>query len=829
MQTIVRWLTRLLLVLVVLVVAVTGTIYYLAVRSQPDYSARHNVGGIQSPVEIVRSEHNVPHIIADSNEDAFFGLGFAHAQDRLWQMLLWRRAAQGRLSEMFGSATLQTDILMRSLDLYGVAAGAVDKQDARTQRILEAYSAGVNAWVQTVNGGELDRLAPEFLMFRTEFRPWQPVDSLAILNLQGLRLSTHLDLEVRRQMALTRVSPERVLDLIPPDPESKLTNVAANLDSGGSLEAADAARGAQWNRHVGTQWLAQLTLAPTAGRAGASNAWAVAPTRTESGKAILANDPHLPLSAPSIWMLARLELSNGGVIGGTLPGVPLVVVGRTSRVAWGLTYSYVDNQDLYFEKLDPESSNRYLSPQGYKAFRSRDTVIPVKNEQPHVARLMWTDNGPIIDPMHYGIGDIQPEGYRMSLAWTLLDAENTTMSGAVGIMMASTLDEALEASKKVTAPSFNLVIADQDEIVHQLIGTVPLRSQLHRTRGLTPSEGWLNRNRWQGVVPHFMLPTVRSPEAGYVANTNNRMAQRDYPLHISHDWGDQLRIERLTRILAASDVHSLEGTIAIQTDVVSLAARHLLPNMASNLWHLADRETADGTVQRRNRALRLLANWHGKMDVLSAEPLIYAAWLRSLQRLLTKDELGSLFPAFSEPDIAFIDRVFRNVKGAAVWCDIKQTPQKESCNEISRIALDDSLDYLGSEFGEDMSDWSWGTAHYALHSHDVLGDSPLLSWLFNIYHPSPGGAHTLNRGYPSMDAETPFANVHAPGFRAVYDFSDLDNSVYIISTGQSGHVLSPFYNDLGKLWSRGEYIRMNLDIELIRQSAIGVTVLSPDQ
>ncbi len=827
MLILVKWLTRALGVLVVLIALGAGVIYFLAARSQLDYSERYRVSGIQSPVEIVRSEHNVPHIIADSDEDAFFGLGFAHAQDRLWQMTLWRRAAQGRLSEMFGSSTLDTDILMRSLDLYGLAADAVALQDRETRKALEAYSAGVNAWVNTINGGKLGKLAPEFLLFRSEFQPWTPADSLSILNLQGVRLEDHLELEIRRQSALNRLPAARVADLLPMDPEVELANVAAELGGSGQFDPAALIPESQASVGDVNAGLFQPQTLFGKGPGGASNAWAVSPHKTGAESSILANDPHLGFSAPSIWMLARLELSHGGVIGATIPGVPLIILGRSAEIAWGLTYARVDNQDLYFEKLDPENADRHLTPNGYENFRGRETHIPIKDAQPHIARLMWTENGPVIGPEHFGIGDILPEGYRISLAWTLLNQNNTTMSGAYGVMTATSLDEALEAGDLVTAPAFNLIVADQDDVVERVIGSVPLRSIFHKTRGLTPSEGWKYRNRWQGVLPSHLLPLKRNPPEGYVANTNNKTSQHPFPFHLSYDWEDTLRIQRLRNQLDASDVHSLESTIDLQNDVVSLAARTLLPNMARSLWHLADRETADTASQRRNAALQLLANWHGGMDQLSAAPLIYAAWIRSLQRLLAKDELGPIFARFDEPAPAFVRRVLLNINGAAQWCDIRQTSERETCDYISGLALDDALEMLSAAFGEDMSKWNWGTAHTAIHRHDVLGDTIVFSWLFNIYHPTPGGAHTLNRGYPGMDAFSPFANVHGPGYRAVYDFFDLDSSRFIISTGQSGHVLSRHYDDLGRLWSRGEYIPMTLDTELVRQSTIGVSLLEP--
>ncbi|MBL3561176.1 penicillin acylase family protein, partial [Rhodovulum sulfidophilum] len=301
-----RWLLRIFTAVVILAALGIGGVYYLASRSLTDYSATHEVDGLSAPVEIVRDHSSVPHIFGKTDEDVFFGLGYAHAQDRLWQMTVLRRTVQGRLSELFGARTMKIDELMRRLDLYRLAQDSVDAQDPQTLAALEAYSRGVNAWIETVNTEARGRGAPEFFLFRPEIAYWQPADSIALVKLMGVRLSSHLDSEVLRARVSLLMEPERVKDILPDAPGPGLAALPdyADLAPGIIPSSAPLAR------------YAEGPLSPFLGPdfAGASNAWAAAPKRSAAGGTLLANDPHLGFSAPSIWYLARLELSTGGVI-----------------------------------------------------------------------------------------------------------------------------------------------------------------------------------------------------------------------------------------------------------------------------------------------------------------------------------------------------------------------------------------------------------------------------------------------------------------------------------------------------------------------------------
>ncbi len=818
MALVFRWLIRLFVGLAALTLAVLAFAYWFSARSLPDYDASFRMPGIEAPVEIVRDNASVPHILAGTEADAFFALGFVHAQDRLWQMTMLRRTVQGRLSELFGERTLQIDTLLRRLDLYTAARQSVEALDPDSRAMLDAYAAGVNAWINEVNKGARGRGAPEFFLFSNALAPWQPTDSVAIIKLMALQLSSHLSSEVLRARLSLVVGEDRLRDLMPDDPAR---GIAALPEFSALFPNA--------SRYAAAQPSVSDPLNPVQPRdlAGASNAWAAGPSRSATGSTLMANDPHLGFSAPSIWYLARLDLPTGGVIGGTIPGVPVVLVGRNANLGWGLTSSYMDDLDVYIERLNPENPEEALTPDGWKPLRTRTSIIEVKGQPPVTLKLRWSQNGPILTGRDFDLGAITPPGHVASIAWTALSPHDTTVQAGLRLMKAQNVAEALDVSRDFIAPSQNLTLVDHSSIALKTVGAMPRRAARHQTQGRMPSQGWLPENRWQGAMAYAANPEFVDPEGGILGNTNNKMVDRPFPLHVSFDWGDTQRIQRWRRLMQNRAVHTRESFIEAQLDTVSFTARSLLPLIGADLWYTSG-AAAEGTVERRRKqALDLLAEWNGEMSEHRPEPLIYAAWLRALQDRLIRDELGPLADEFSHVEPVFIERVFRDVDGAGVWCDVVQSSASETCSEIARAALDEALLWIDETYGGTLDTLRWGDAHEATHDHPVLGEIPILRWFVNIRQSTSGGDNTLLRGRTSGDPEAPFLNVHGAGYRGVYDFADPNSSVFIISTGQSGHPLSRHYDDLGELWRVGEYIPMSLDPDLARAGAVGTTRLIP--
>jgi penicillin amidase len=819
MADIFRWLLRIASGLIVLAVLAVAMVYYLASRSLPDYDATLGVPYLTAPVEIVRDSANVPHIFGEADADVFYALGYAHAQDRLWQMMMMRRTVQGRLSEVFGPATLNIDQLMRRLDLYPRAVASLEVQDDRTMMILEAYATGVNARLDQVNQQALGRGAPEMFLFNAPTAPWRPADSLAIVKLMGLQLSGHLDAEVMRaRMSLALPDPERIRDILPEAPGS---GVAA-LPEYASL-FLDVPRFAE------TIARDPHPLSPFKdyAMAGASNAWAAAPSRSASGGTLIANDPHLGFTAPSIWYLARLELQSGGIIGGTIPGLPVVLTGRSADLGWGLTSAGMDDQDVHIEEVNPENPEEYRTPEGFKPFETRGSIINIKDNPPVTITLRWTENGPVLPGTHYNLASVTPPGHVASLAWTVLSPRDTSLMAALRLMEAKSVREGLEAIEPYVAPAQNLMLVDREEIAMKMIGAVPRRDARHQSQGRMPSPGWIETNRWQGRMPYASNPEFVAPNGGILGNTNNKTVDRPFPNHISFVWGDTQRIQRWTTLMQARQVHTRDSFIEAQLDTVSFTARSLLPLIGAELWFTGEAAPEGTPLRQRQRALTLLAGWSGEMNEHMPEPLIYAAWLRSLQARLVQDELGPLAQELTHVEPLFIERAFRDIEGAAVWCDVIQSAPVETCTEMARLALDDAIVWIEETWGPALESLRWGDAHQATHDHQALGQVPLLRHFVNIRQSTNGGDDTLQRGLTRGSGPDPFQNVHGAAYRGVYDFADPDSSVFITSTGQSGHFLSRHYDDLAQLWRRGEYIPMSLDKELARAAAVGITVLQP--
>lgn len=821
MATLFRWLVRLVAMALLCFIVVAMAIYYFASRSLPDYDDHRQIAGITGSVEIVRDTADVPHIFGKDDADVYFALGYAHAQDRLWQMIVARRTVQGRLSEVFGPATAKSDELMRRLDLYGLANQSLSAQDKETRTALEAYARGVNAWINVVNADAKGRGAPEFFVFPSDIAVWQPADSVALLKLYAFQETSQLQNEVLRAR-LSLLSPDWPKDLMPDMPGAGVAALPpyAQLAPGILADPRE--------RYAGDDAARDL-LSPVHAHslAGASNAWAAAPKRAAAGAALMANDPHMNFTAPSPFYLAHMQLKSGGVIGATIPGIPAVLAGRNEAFGWGITASYADDQDLFLEELNPADPERYRTANGWTQFRTRKSIIEIAGEAPITITMRWTENGPVLPGSHFDLQSITPENHVMALGWTGLSPADTSMTAAIHLMQSKTIEQAMAAGASQIAPALTVTMAEHDRIGMALFGSLPDRSAQHQSQGRLPAPGWLLANQWQGRRPFLENPRFIDPVGGIVGSTNNKIIDAPFPGHVSFSWGDSQRIQRWSKLMQEREVHTRESFIAAQLDTSATDARTILPLIGKDLW-FTGKAAPEGTPERlRERALELLAAWDGDMNEHLPEPLIYVGWARALQARLIRDELGPLANGFTRVEPLFLERVYRDVEGAGHWCDVLQSAPTETCSDIARLALDDALLELSAKYGKNIESWRWGDAHEARQDHPALGKAPFLKWLMNIRQSTSGGDQTLMRGMTSDDPDDPYLNINGPVYRGVYDFADPDSSVFVISTGQSGHPLSRHYDDMSELWRRGDYVPMSLDSALARAAATGVTLLEP--
>lgn len=773
-------------------------------RSLPDYTGSRSVSGLVAPLQVLRTKEAVPLVLAENDSDAFFGLGYVHAQDRMWQMEIARRTAKGRLSELLGPKALRTDELLLRMELYVAAKRSAAVQDEYTTRALESYSKGVNAYIAEREG--FGRAAPEFLLFPKKLEPWTPADSLSIMKLMALQLASHVDREVLRARVSNKVSAKQLSDILPDAPHGGI----AELPKFSSLFPSAT---------FGSNRLVKVDLSDFLPQNGlSSNAWSVSPLRSETGASVLANDPHLDLSAPGYWYLAGLSLQSGEVMGGTIPGVPMIMSGRSQQLAWGLTAANMDDQDVYIEQIDPNNTNRILTSEGYQDIRRQKALIPIRGQEPAEIELRWSDNGPIIPGDYYNFSEITPDGHLVAIARTLFDPEDRSLSAAHGLMRAQSVDEALVAMERFVTPAQNLFLADRDHIALQLIGKMPRRDPQHETQGRMPSRGWQEQNQWKGYLSYDDNPRFVDPPSGSLGNTNNKTVQRPFPLHVSFDWGDTLRIHELEKGMSDRLQHGPESFAALQQDITSYPALTILPLVLENMTP----EDPDlvAWVER-------LLVWDGRMQADRPEPLVYATFMRSLQHGLSDDELGELGQEFGRPSLEFIKRVYKDVGGAGAWCNDVRTSDKESCADIGERALRSALDWIKTELGQNPDTAKWGEVHVAKHDHIVLGEVPWLSFFVNIRHPASGGDHTLMRGLTRGDGSQPFDDIHASGYRAIYDLSPDGGVSFIIATGQSGHPLSQHYRDLNALWRDGRYLDMMTEPNASGVKGDQVLTLSP--
>ncbi len=790
-----RWLARIgigIAALVAIMALLTLNFVRLFERSVPSYDGTISVAGLAAPVQIARDAHAIPHITANSFDDAAFALGYVHAQDRLWQMELARRFVQGRLAELLGEAGLAPDITMRTLGLYRAAQEALPHLSPATRRALQAYADGVNAYIADHTGP----LPIEFALAGDTPDPWTPADSVAVLKGMSFTLSENAFREIARAKLLHRIGRRGLEDFFPPYPGDPVLKLPDYLDT-----------------LFGTT---QLGAADPVPDTTASNNWVVDGAHSITGKPLLANDPHLPLTIPSTWYLAHLAYPGHDVVGGTLPGIPAIIAGRNRHTAWGLTNTGPDTQDLYVERINPEDPDEYQVPRGWARFDSRDETIKVRFGGEQRITVRATRHGPVL-PEHGGIfANVAPKNYVVALAWTALMPDDTTMNMSLEVHDTAAANDFTKDAVSFVTPMQNFIFADDaGHIGLMLPGRVPMRATDNDSLGVVPAPGWDARYDWQGYVP--VMATIIDPPSGRIATANNKTVPPGYAYVLTHEWEDPYRFQRIDSLLAATAKHSLQSFEAIQRDTVDTYALVLKS-------FLIAAGPFEGT---QAVAAKLVANWDGAMRRDEAAPLIFAAWGRALAKRIYADELGSDFDSFWGYRPQFTLNVLNNVNGEGRWCDDHTTPRIEDCRAQIRLALHDAIEELSNSYGNELAKWRWGDAHHATMMHRPLGSFPIIGGFFNREIEADGGANTILRGDYSFASKRPYAAIHGAGYRAIYDLADPDASVYMISTGESGNVFSPYYDDLMPLWAAAQYITIPTAPEAVAATAKHLLTLRP--
>ena len=746
--------------------------------------------GLRAEVQIERDANGIPSIRAESRDDAMFGLGFVHAQDRLWQLETHKRISSGRLAEAFGAPALEADKFLRALGVKRAAAAQWALASPAVRAAMSAYAAGINAYIEQ----ELKARPPEFVLLGLKPEPWTPEDSLAWAIMMAWDLGGNWRSELLRMRLALKLPVERINELMPPYPGEK------------SLPTADYAalfRSLRLDGRLGEQ---ALLAAPPSGVEGVgSNNWVLAGSHSETGKPLLANDPHLKLSAPALWYFARLEVPGLKLAGATMPGLPFVVLGQNEHIAWGFTNTGPDVQDLYIERIKTDDPSLYQTPRGWERFVSYAEIIKVKGEADVTLNVRETRHGPLISDSGIAQGLTGPRhkpAYALALRWTALDADQRSMDAGLALNAARSVDEFVRASADNVAPMQNMVVADREGRIGMVAaGRVPLRKSTNDLRGLVPAPGWDARYDWDGFLDPTLTPREVDPARGWIATANQRIHASDYPHYLTSEWAVPYRQQRIEQLLGAKPRHNLESLAEIQSDVVSLGTQRLLPFIRQ----------AKSSHSLAAAAQKELAAFDGTMAPQRAAPLIFWAWARQLTVGVFGDDMDAVVFDRSLENRSYRDALEGVLeRNDTYWCDDQATPSIETCEQQIDAAFTRALEELEGKHGADVSKWQWGQAHLARSEHRPFSQVPELARWFELRTPVGGDTYTVNVSRVSMRA-TPKTNEfyldeHGPSLRALYDLGDPSKSRVMHSSGQSGLVFSPLYRSFVEPWAKVEYV-----------------------
>jgi len=779
--------------------------YWYLTASLPPREGTIWLAGLRSEVRIYWDERGVPHIEAAYPEDLFFAQGYVTAQDRLWQMDVYRRTAAGRMAEILGESSLEQDMFFRTLGLRQAAEASLALATPEARQMAEAYAAGVTAYIEHVKGTRL--LPIEFRLLGYEPEPWTAVDSLLIARLMAYYLSGNWELELQRYLIAETVGWDVLHEWLPEYPAFAPTITTwAPMREGTAEEPAGEAPAVPAEPSPGAA-PAEPALQPPAGlplaELGAveltggsspaalqrlqallrfapppflgSNSWALAPSKTATGGALLANDPHMQFAIPALWHQVHLVLEDDfNVIGITVPGIPGVVFGRNEHIAWAITSLMADSQDLYIQRPNPDNPREFLYQGRWEPATAREEIIYVKGRsEPVVYEVLETArHGPVLNPVldEEGVHDV------LSLRWTAL-GPTRELNALLPLMRARNFAEFEAAVDLWDMPALSLLYADAEgNIGYKATGLLPVRPA---GAGRYPVPAWTGDYDWLGTIPKEDMPRAYNPESGFIVTANNAPADTAYPHYIG-DQFDPWRALRITEVLAAGAGFTADDMRALQLDVLNVHARAVAPVLIEAVAaHLG------GAVQpdpMETAALRLMQQWDFTERADAPQPFLWHLWRQELQRLVLRDRFG-----FVPNDELLLDHVLLRMAPAEL-------------QETATVAFRAALRRAASLQGDDPALWEWGRWHRMTVYHPVGESLAVLGWLFNVGDwPIAGSSETpYAAGYSSSGRVR-----HGAAWRIVVDLA-AGAGRDVLLPGNSGHVLSPFYRNQAETWLAGE-------------------------
>ncbi|HEX8774227.1 MAG TPA: penicillin acylase family protein [Pyrinomonadaceae bacterium] len=741
------------------------------------------VDGLNSDrVGVRRDARGIPYIEASDDADLYFAQGYVVASDRLWQMDLARRTARGELAEIFGHDALELDRTHRTYGFAGVAEAEVAALSAADRSILEAYARGVNALIASLDAKSLP---PEFLILQYKPRPWTPADSLLMAKLFFEVLTDPWELDImraalaslpaeKRDALLLETSPLDVLVVGTDGAKKKSALPRPQLPDTSAKHVAAKLR-ALALRHETRRRALELTGLSDVQRL-ASNNWVVSGKHTASGKPLLANDPHLPASAPSIWYMMHLSAPGVRVAGVAAPGLPGIVIGHNQSIAWGFTNVGPDVSDLYIEKFDKENPRRYMTPAGWREALVRHEEIRVRksftgSETEAVGLdVTLTRHGPIV---------FEKDGARYALRWTALEPKLQNIGSFHALNRARNWKEFRDALKSYPGPMQNMVYADVDgHIGYYAAGRVPIRKS---GDGSTPYDGATDAGEWLGYIPFDELPQLFDPPSGIIVTANQRIVGQDYPYFLTHHWAAPYRARRIQELLQAKTKLTAEDFRAIQGDTYSIAAASVAHAVVRAGGELASKE-ADA---KWLATVKLLKDWDGRMDA-GSQAALYAVRIRTaFRRYIFNAALGAELARTYDWDNSdtLIDRIL--AERPRSWLP----KEFNSYAELLYACYAEARQLIAQRLGPDESQWTWGRFKQVNFPHP-LARAPLIGLQFTIQPFPQNGAGE----YPSVNVG------NYVSMRLIADPGDWDKTQQSITLGQSGNPSSPHWKDQLEDW-----------------------------
>ncbi|HQI40948.1 MAG: penicillin amidase [Ignavibacteriales bacterium UTCHB2] len=793
----------------VIIFIVAGAIFYNMLSSSlPDYNGRITSSKIISDIEIYRDSFAVPYILAESDNDAAFALGYLHAQERLFTMDFIRRAGEGRLSEILGEEAIPFDNMFRTVGIKRNILKNYSKFDPSVISLLQSYSNGVNAYIEERKGN----YSIEFDVLGYQPEKWKPMHSLIVIKMMAWELNISWWTDVTFSELIQKLGEKKAMEILPDYPENAPTIIAENFKYLPLINSSLVETDQAFRKFIG--WT---------GTHLGSNNWVVNANKSKSGKPIIANDPHLAFSAPGKWYAATINSKEGWKASGvTLPGVPGIVIGKGENISWVLTNVMNDDSDFYVEKLDSSKTKYFLNGE-WKDLKIIKDTIKVKSKKDQVIEIRETHRGPIISDIHpfnfvYNKSELKSPS--ISMKWSGNEFSDE-MLGFYKINKAKNWNQFREGVKYFGIPGQNFVYADTSGNIGYIMGArIPLRKNNNPTLVF---DGTTTVNDWQGFVPIEEIPVVLNPKENFIASANNKTL-RNFKYHISNLWEPSSRIDRIRELLTSKEKHSAEDFKEYQMDMTSPYAKLITSHIL---------KAFDGIkINDKNlkTALELLNEWDYELNKQSQTPAIYILTLKYLLHNIYYDELGEdLFNRF-----VFLANVpYRSLlqvleKPESDIFDDINTPKRETKNEIIRKSLSDALTYLEENLGKDLTNWQWGRLHSVTFKHAFSGNFNLLDKYINIGPYEIGGDGTTinNTEYSfaesiekySMFRHNEFDNILGPSMRYIYDFAKPDEYYLILSTGQSGNVMSDNYRDQTPYWLKGKYMLVRTDESSIRKN-----------